>query len=166
VPGVPVLSLGGGGEAVPDPVGAGQGARLNHIRVSTMERPEFSLSFNKASRDRHVSSRIQTRKELSRQPTYLTILICYNSLITIDGVLVVPQCLVSQCCPWKWEVRQFLSHWAQGRRHIVITSGVTTMERLDRGPSIKHPETDMTRPGFELRLPASQAGTLPKSYRI
>jgi hypothetical protein len=44
------------------------------------------------------------------------------------------------------------------------TEGV--MEELDRSslhPLIKHPETDTSRPGIELRPPASQAGTLPKS---
>ncbi len=33
---------------------------------------------------------------------------------------MVPQCLVSQCCPWKGEVRQFLSQWVQGRRHPAL----------------------------------------------
>jgi hypothetical protein len=31
-------------------------------------------------------------------------------------------------------------------------------------PSIKHPETNMSRLGFEAPPPTSQAGTLPKSY--
>ncbi len=41
------------------------------------------------------------------------------------------------------------------------------MEELDQGPihpSIKHLETNMSRLGIESRPPASQAGTLPKSY--
>jgi hypothetical protein len=50
----------------------------------------------------------------------MTILIRYHSLITVDGVAVVPQCLVSQCCPWVGEVRQFLSQWVQGRRHPAL----------------------------------------------
>jgi hypothetical protein len=41
--------------------------------------------------------------------------------------------------------------------------GVSTMERFDLGPSIKHPETDMSGPGYEI-LPLRQAGILPKSY--
>jgi hypothetical protein len=48
-------------------------------------------------------------EELSKQLTHLTILIRYISLITVDGVAVVPQCLVSQCCPCVGEVRQLLS---------------------------------------------------------
>jgi hypothetical protein len=45
--------------------------------------------------------------------------------------------------------------------------GVTTREEHDPDslhPSIKHLETDMSRPGLELGPPAPQAGTLPKSY--
>jgi hypothetical protein len=57
-------------------------------------------------------------KKLSRQLTHLTILIQYSSLITVDGVAVVPQCLVSQCCPWVGEMRQFLSQWVQDRQRV------------------------------------------------
>jgi hypothetical protein len=66
---------------------------------------------------------VYSSKELSGQLTHLTILIRYSSLITVDGVVVVPQCLVSQCCPWVGEVGQFLSQWAQGRRLLRITPG-------------------------------------------
>ncbi len=142
-----MLYLGGGGEAVPVPVDAGQGAGWNHVGVSTMERLDLGPSVKHPETDMSGPGYEiwppalggHSTKELSRQPTYLTILICYNSLITIDGVVVVlvPQCL---CCPWVGEVRQFLSQWAQGRRH----------------PSIKHPETDISRPGFELHLPATK----------
>jgi hypothetical protein len=86
-------------------------------------------------------------KNLSKKLTHLTILVRYNSL-TVDGVAVVSQCLVAECCSWVGEVRQFLSQWVQGRRH----------------PSIKLPKTDLSLPGFELRLPASQSGSIPKSY--
>jgi hypothetical protein len=44
---------------------------------------------------------------------------------------------------------------------------VTNTERLDQGhlhPSIKHTETDMSRPGLNLRPLAPPAGALPKSY--
>jgi hypothetical protein len=44
---------------------------------------------------------------------------------------------------------------------------VTTIEELDKGslhPPIKPPETDKSQPRLKLLLPASQAGTLLRSY--
>jgi|LakMenEpi03Aug12_release.lakeMendotaPanAssembly.Ray.scaffolds.fasta_scaffold1071400_1 hypothetical protein len=44
---------------------------------------------------------------------------------------------------------------------------VGIMEKIDQGsvhPSKKHYETDISRPVYEPWPPASQAGTLPKSY--
>ncbi len=65
-----------------------------------------------------------------------------------------------------------LLHWAScwgtcSMSGKTYDSGVTTIEELDQGSlhlPIKHPETVKSQPRSKLRLPASQAGTIPRSY--